>query len=178
MTAMLDDHGQPSDEGSFAAAERRIEVTRRRLRDYPDQLVRLTRMITHLQKRHTDMANAVLRPYELNYVTYTAMMMMYGSEEQTATPSELSEATGEKPTNITRICDELLRKGLIERNPSTDDRRRVVVRLTREGERLVEQVQPELWRTLEQVYGGLSAAEQRQLIGLLRRPLQQLERLA
>jgi MarR family transcriptional repressor of emrRAB len=166
-----------ADGDSFSAVDRRIEVTRRRLNNYPDQLVRLARLITHVQKRHNDMSNAVLRPYDLNYVTYTAMMMMYGSEDQTATPSELSDATGEKPTNITRICDELLRKELIERNPSTTDRRRVVLRLTRKGEQLAEQVQPALWQALQQTYGDLSGAELRQLTGLLRRPLRRMEQL-
>lgn len=160
---------------SFSAVERRIEVTRRRLRGYPQEYARLARLITHVQKRQNDLSNLVLKRYDLNYVTYTALMMMYGSEDQTTTPSELSGVTGEKPTNITRICDELLEKGLIERHPSTADRRRVLLRLTRKGERLVEQFQPELWQTLERIFGGFSADDRRQLAQLLRRVLARLD---
>jgi MarR family transcriptional repressor of emrRAB len=162
------DGPQEDRQDSFSEVERRIEVTRRRLRGYPQEQVRLARLIIHVQKRQSELTNQVLRRYDLNYVTYTALMMMYGAEDQATTPSELSSATGEKPANITRICDELLEQGLIERYPSTSDRRRVVLRLTRKGERLVEQVQPELWQGLERSFGGLSAAETRQLTGLLR----------
>jgi MarR family transcriptional repressor of emrRAB len=160
---------------SFSEVDKRIEVTRRRLRGYPQEQVRLARLISHVQKRQNDQTNLVLKRHDLNYVTYTALMMMYGAEDQTTTPSDLSGATGEKPTNITRICDELLAKSLIERYPSTEDRRRVVLRLTRRGERLVEQLQPELWQTLERVFGGFSAAETRQLTGLLRTVLTRLD---
>jgi MarR family transcriptional regulator, negative regulator of the multidrug operon emrRAB len=161
---------------SFSLVERRIELTRRRLRGYPRDWALLARLITHVQKRQNDLSNAVLKRFDLNYVTYTALMMMYGAEDQTTTPSELSDATGEKPTNVTRICDELLDKGLIERYPSTADRRRVVLSLTRKGERLVEQFQPQLWQTLERMYGGFGAAELQQLTAQLRRTLTRLDR--
>lgn len=156
---------------SFSDVEQRIEITRQRLPGYPLEHARLARLITHIQKCQTELCNAVLKPYELNYVTYTALMMMYGSADQTSTPSELSHATGEKPTNVTRICDELLHKGLIERYPSTSDRRRVVLRLTGQGEQLVEQFQPKIWQALNRVYGELSQAELQQVTSLLRRPL-------
>lgn len=173
-------HDNPADDwqDSFNEVDKRIELTRRRLRGYPQEQVRLARLINHVHKRQNDQTNLVLKQHDLNYVNYTALMMMYGAEDQTTTPSELSNATGEKPTNVTRICDELLHKGLIDRSPSTSDRRRVVLRLTRKGEKLVEQLQPELWRTLERVFGGFSAAELRQLTGLLRAVLARLDQEA
>jgi len=178
---MSDRHGETPPEGrqdGFSEVERRIEVTRRRLRGYPQEQVRLARLIIHVQKRQSEQFNLILRRYGLNDVTYTALMMMYGSEDQSTTPSQLSGATGEKPANITRICDELLDKGLIERYPSTADRRRVVLRLTRKGERLVEQFQPELWQALQRVFGGLGGGELRQLTGLLRAVLARLDQAA
>lgn len=173
--ALTEKDGPEQGGDSFSVVERRIEGTRRRLRGYPRDQALLARLIAHVQKRQNDLSNAVLKRFDLNYVTYTALMMMYGSEDQTSTPSELSDATGEKPTNITRISDELVQRGLIERYPSTSDRRRVVLRLTRQGERLVERFQPELWQTLERMYGGMSAANARQLTALLRQLLARLD---
>jgi len=172
-----DDHSNSPDarDDSFSEVEQRMQVTRRRLPGYPLEHARLARLITHIQKLQTELCNAVLKPYELNYVTYTALMMLYGSAEQTLAPSELSNATGEKPTNVTRICDELLHKDLIERYPSTSDRRRVVLRLSSKGERLVEQFQPKVWQALERLYGGLGKAELKQVTDLLRRPLAGME---
>ncbi|MDR3415040.1 MAG: MarR family transcriptional regulator [Nevskia sp.] len=161
--------------GSFAEVERYIEVTRQRLPGYPHERVKLARLVTHVQKRQSDLSNAVLKRHGLNYVKYTALMMMYGTPGRTLTPSTLSEGTGEKPANITRICDELLQQGLIERHPSAEDRRRVDLHLTREGERLIEKLQPELWQVWDEIYGCFNAAELRQLTRLLRKPLARLD---
>jgi MarR family transcriptional repressor of emrRAB len=162
-------------EDSFTVVERRIANTRKRLRGYPQERATLARLVTHVQKRQTDLCNLVLKSYDLNFVTYTALMMMYGSADQTLTPSELSNATGEKPTNVTRICDELLRKGLLERSPGTEDRRRVVMRLTEKGEQLVKQFQPEIWKTLDRLYGGLSNQQVHALTTLLRQTITRLD---
>lgn len=171
--------GSPRDEGpagdSFAVVERRIAVTRKRLRGFPHERATLARLVTHVQKRQQELCNLVLRQHDLNYASYTALMMLYGSDGQRASASELAQASGEKPTNVTRIGDELLAKGLIERQPCSDDRRRVLLRLTTRGERLVEKFQPEIWPILDRLYGGLTAAELRTLTQLLRRALARLE---
>jgi MarR family transcriptional repressor of emrRAB len=162
--------------GSFGEVEQRIATTRKRLRGYPHERVTVARLITHVQKRQSERINVVLKRHDLNHVTYTALMMMYGSEAQTLTASQLSQATGEKPNNLTRICDELLAKGLIDRYPGIEDRRKVVLKLTRKGEALVERFQPELWQLLGETYGVFDASELRTLTRLLRKMLSQLDR--
>ncbi|GAC1620092.1 MAG: hypothetical protein NVS9B10_01450 [Nevskia sp.] len=164
-----------SAQGGFGEVERRIATTRKRLRGYPHERVTVARLITHVQKRQSELINVVLKRHDLNYVTYTALMMMYGSDEQTLTASQLSQATGEKPNNITRICDELLGQGLIERYPGVEDRRRVVLRLTRKGAALVERFQPELWQMLERTFAAFEGTELRALTGLLRKMLARLD---
>lgn len=160
---------------SFHDVEQRIAQTRKRLRGYPHEQVMLARLIAHVHKRQTDLCNAALKAHALNMVTYTALMMLFGAPNQTLTPSELSQTTGEKPTNITRICDELLARGLIERSAGTADRRKVVLRLSAAGDALVRQVQPDIWQTLEQIYGGFDAGQTTALTALLRQTLQQLD---
>lgn len=163
---------------SFREVEQRIAITRKRLRGYPHEQVMLARLITHVQKRQTDLLNLALKAYDLNLVTYTALMMLYGSPDQTLTPSALSQATGEKPTNVTRVCDELLAKGLIERSAGTEDRRKVVLRLSVAGEQLVKQFQPDIWQTLEHLYGGFEPEQGRVLTSLLRQILLRLDQPA
>lgn len=163
---------------SFHEVEQRITVTRKRLRGYPHQQVMLARLVAHVQKRQSDLCNLALKAYDLNMVTYTALMMLYGSPNQTLTPSELSQATGEKPTNVTRVCDELLAKGLIERSAGTEDRRKVVLRLSAAGEQLVKRFQPDIWQTLERLYGGFTDSQTQELTALLRQVLARLDQTA
>jgi DNA-binding MarR family transcriptional regulator len=55
-------------------------------------------------------------------------------------PSELAEALGVHPSTITRLCDRLVSKRLVNRSESAENRREVTIRLTPKGRRLVDAV--------------------------------------
>lgn len=50
------------------------------------------------------------------------------------TAGQLSRATGLRPAATTAMIDRLTRRGLVERVPSTEDRRQVLARMTAEGQ--------------------------------------------
>ena len=158
--------------------ERGLEAMRRRNPGYPAELAALGRLIIHIEKRQNDLCNAVLKAYELNLVEYNALITLYVSKSDAVTASELGTATGEKPANITRICDSLLGQKLIERTRHAVDRRSVVMRLTPKATRLLVELQPTLWVTMRNIYGSLSKEEVRRVISLLQRPLAALESTA
>jgi len=82
--------------------------------------------------------------------------------------SGLAEAVGVDAPYATLIVDSLEERGLVERQPDPDDRRRKLVSLTPAGKEAVERV----LRIQEQpppAFGNLSAAELDTLEGLLRR---------
>jgi MarR family transcriptional repressor of emrRAB len=160
---------------SFSAVEARIAVTRRRLPQFPVRYATLIRLTRHITKRAQEISNLALKPFGLNMGSYNTLMMLYGTEDNRLNASDLAEATGEKRTNITRICDELVARGLIARVAGVEDRRSVVVSLTSAGERLVENLQPVMGATLQRFYSGLSVADMDQLQGLLRRQLTGIE---
>ncbi|HEY1687243.1 MAG TPA: MarR family transcriptional regulator [Solirubrobacteraceae bacterium] len=54
--------------------------------------------------------------------------------------SLLAAALGVAAPTATRMCDRLVRKGLIERRPDAHDRRQVLLSLTAEGRRLLDAV--------------------------------------
>lgn len=161
----------------FGITEARIAAVAARMPGYPAQLVTLMRLTVHLHKRMQDRYNAALKPFGLNYVTYNALMMVYGGDEQRLRVSQLVAASGEKPANITRICDELVGKRLLRRAPDTVDRRAVVLALTAAGTRLIEQVLPQMWQLLDGFYAPFGARERKTLEGLLRAQLAALETL-
>jgi MarR family transcriptional repressor of emrRAB len=159
----------------LSEVERRLEPIRKRIPGYPFELATLGRLIIHIEKRQNDLCNEVLRAYELNFVEYNALMVLYVSKSDAVTASDLSAATGEKPANITRLCDSLWRRKLIERTRHAVDRRSVVLRLTPKAIRLLVELQPTLWVTIRNIYGSLSKEEVRRVTSLLRRPLVALE---
>ena len=110
----------------------------------------------------------MLAPYQLSNVGYFAMMMLYSRPENLANPSELCDATGETRGNMTRICDELVEKGWMQRVPNPDDRRRVDLSLSKSGMKLLNDIVPKLGQKSADFYKtNFSKAEKATLQQLL-----------
>ena len=112
---------------SFAVIESSIGRVAERLRGAPVRDIVLLRLIKHLSAQFGAHLNRMVRPAGLNEVGFRTLMMLYASAAAGVFASQLSEAAGETRTNMTRICDDLSRKGLLRRRAGTSDRRRVVL---------------------------------------------------
>lgn len=75
---------------------------------------------------------------------------------------------------ITHRIDRLEQRGLVERDASADDRRKVIVRLTRDGLALVDEVVHTHLATERALLAGLTRAEQAALGATLRKLLLEL----
>ena len=83
--------------------------------------------------------------------------------------SQLAEKLDADAAGMTRLIDRLEAKGLVVRRPSTNDRRMVVVRLTREGEELTPELIAALRRTHQRLLEGIPDADVERLRELMRR---------
>jgi MarR family transcriptional regulator, negative regulator of the multidrug operon emrRAB len=162
----------------FSETERRIDATQQRYPDFPRQAAVLVRLVRHVYNEGQDLLNGLLRQFGLCHSEYGILMMLYGNAGRGINPSELSVASGEKGANLTRICNGLYDRGLIERVPSAEDRRRVVLTLAPEGEALIERLLPTMSGELAQHVAGFDADEMAQFEALLKRMLANVEALA
>ena len=71
------------------------------------------------------------------------------------------------PSTCTRLCDRLVRKGLLERELSPDSRREVVLRLSGAGTSLVAGATAQRRSEVEKLVGALSPAQRRRLVAAL-----------
>jgi DNA-binding MarR family transcriptional regulator len=76
---------------------------------------------------------------------------------------------------MTHLVDRLEALGLVERLPDPEDRRGLLVGLTRKGRALVDRVTPSHLATERRLLEGLTEREQAQLAALLRKLLHSLE---
>ena len=83
-------------------------------------------------------------------------------------PGDLMRQTMVTTGAITNRIDRLVERGLVERRHSETDRRRVIVRLTPDGLRLVDQVAPGHYELERDLLAGLSAPARRRLAASLR----------
>lgn len=160
---------------AFDNTARRIARCSARMPDQPEYLVTLSRLMYHIQKRKQDRLNIVMKNHGLNAVTYTVLMVLYGSDKETQRASELAEACAEKPANLTRICNDLEQQGFIARCFGRQDRRSVQITLTSAGRKCVEKIAPDYWAILRQTYADISDQDLRKQEALLRQQLANLE---
>jgi len=77
--------------------------------------------------------------------------------------SAVAEALGVNPSNASRTCDRLVTSGLLNRKEDPQDRRNVVLTLTRDGGRVVTSMMRQRRTILEQVVSRMSVRDQRAL---------------
>ncbi|HEU0086196.1 MAG TPA: MarR family transcriptional regulator [Pseudonocardiaceae bacterium] len=82
--------------------------------------------------------------------------------------SAVAQGLGVHPSNATRTCDRLVATGLLHRRDNPQDRRNLVLTLTDEGEKLVEDVMAARSRAIEQVLAKMPARRRRDLATALR----------
>jgi MarR family transcriptional regulator, transcriptional regulator for hemolysin len=100
-----------------------------------------------------------------------ALLNVIGTREG-AIQQELGAAMGIDRSTMVLLIDQLERAGLAKRRPSPTDRRAREVAITPKGRRLLERARQLLAQVEEEVLAGLTAAERRDLLALLRRALE------
>lgn len=84
-------------------------------------------------------------------------------------PRQLGEKILKSSGNMTLVIDNLAKRGLVERERRADDRRRVDIQLTADGEALVEAILPRHVAGVVEAFDCLTADELEQLSGLLKK---------
>jgi len=141
---------------------------------YPLETSALANSSYHLERYTQEQTNAVLKPMGLNYTMFRVLAIASADSLGSVTPAELAGTSGERATNVTHLCDELVAAGWMTRERDPQDRRRVDLKVTAAGRQLLAQVRPLVWAIWERRYLGLDAAERRTLQDLLRRQFENL----
>ena len=104
---------------------------------------------------------------EVTLPQYRALVVIASRGPQRV--ADLAQALGVNPSTATRMCDRLVRKGLVRRRALPADRRVVRLHLTAAGRRLVEEVTGVRRAEIAQILGTLPAAERAQMVELFSR---------
>jgi MarR family transcriptional repressor of emrRAB len=128
----------------------------------------LCRLIQHLGREMTGLLEQTIRPFGLAEAEFRALVTLYSRPDGVAHPGDLCAGTSQSPANMSRISDALVDRGLITREMSVHDRRRMVLRVTQQGEELVRRLLPPMFAPLHELFGDLTEAKQRQLLSVLK----------
>jgi MarR family transcriptional repressor of emrRAB len=139
-----------------------------RIPDLPVTSLLLCRLIQHLGREMGLLLEQQIRPFGLAEAEFRVLTTLFSQPDGVAHPSELCARALQSPANMSRISDALVSRDLITRVLSAQDRRRMVLRITEQGEELVRGLLPQLAAPLRGLLPEFPEAEQRQLIARLK----------
>jgi len=143
----------------------------------PSTEAKLCRLMLMLGGGIDGQLEARLKPHKLNHSEFLTLMMLYSRPDGSSTPGELCEFATQGATNMTRIANALVGRKLIVRGTSEQDRRRVSIRITAAGRRLVQKMLPPMFPRIAAMFDGFSAKDKRDLDRLLRKLATNLDQL-
>ena len=102
---------------------------------------------------------------EVTLPQYRALVVLAGRGP--LRPSELAEALTVHPSTITRLCDRLVAKKLVQRRGSPTNRREVSITLTAKGRRLVDAVTARRRTEIVDIVARVPASERATMVHAL-----------
>ena len=153
----------------FELVEANLQNLKARVPDLPASSILLCRLLLHVGREMAVMFEQQIRPFGLAEAEFRVLTTLFSQPNGVAHPSELCIRASQSPANLSRISDALVSRDLITRVLSVHDRRRMVLRITEQGEELVRRLLPEMFVPLRGLFAQFPETEQRELIGQLKR---------
>jgi len=132
-------------------------------KDALDVYIKLSRSASAVEAR----INCHLRDYGLTASQFGVLEALYhlGPLHQHELAAKILKSSG----NLTLVIDNLVKRGLVDRERDEADRRYITICLTDTGQQLIGDIFPDHVEHVVQAIGVLTPAEQRQLAALSRK---------
>jgi len=156
-------------DAQFDKLEENLRALSTRMPDLPLTEVLLCRVMLHLGREMAAMLEQQIRPFGLAEAEFRVLTTLFSQPDGVANPSELCARASQSPANMSRISDALVSRDLITRVLSAHDRRRMVLRITEQGEELVRRLLPIMFAPLRTLFAEFPEPAQRQLLAQLKR---------
>lgn len=109
------------------------------------------------------LANKALGQHRLSPAGRQALAVLEGADRPLS-PTTIAERLLVTTASVTSLLDTLERRGFITRSPDVDDRRKVLVTLTENGRRVVDQFLPQVVALQTALMAGLTETQRHQLM--------------
>lgn len=104
--------------------------------------------------------------FDLSISAANVLAIVDGAGEP-ITPGEIAERAIIAAASTTSVLDTLERRGLVERRPHPTDRRKLLIELTPEGRKTIDQILPGIHRVETRVMSALTPDERREMLALI-----------
>jgi MarR family transcriptional regulator, multiple antibiotic resistance protein MarR len=127
------------------------------------------RLFSRVKVQMLDAMEQAFAPFDITAAQYIIMVSLAGGDAESA--SGLCKDASYDPGAMTRMIDRLERKGLVQRVPCPNDRRKTKVHLTAEGRAVYPRLVEKHAEVLNRKLRGFSKAEMATLEAMLKRIL-------
>jgi MarR family transcriptional regulator, negative regulator of the multidrug operon emrRAB len=158
----------------IAIIEQGMRRTAERLPGLPVTEALLCRVIILMGRVMAAHVDEVISPYQLTDIEFRTLLSLFSHADGTACPSDLCAGLAQSPATMTRIGDVLVSRNLITRVLNDQDRRRMDIRITPQGEALVREVLPRMFDYTRDLYKDFSETEKARLLAGLKKLFAQL----
>ena len=162
----------------FELMEANLQNLKQRVPDLPVTGILLCRLVQHIGREMAAKFEQQMKPFGLAEADFRVLTTLFSQPDGVAHPSDLCARASQSPANMSRISDALVSRGLITRVSSVHDRRRMVLRITEEGEQFVRDLLPKLHAPLRSMLKDFPESEQQQLAAQLKRLGAELDQLS
>ncbi|MCX4188109.1 MarR family winged helix-turn-helix transcriptional regulator [Methylophaga sp. OBS4] len=146
------------------------EILKKFAQRYPDaDIARVLQFLTLLRVA-SDLSNGLdqfLATYDLLQGRWWVLLLLMREDDFSSSPSKLADKAGVSRATMTGLIDGLQRDGLVKRITDNKDRRQTLVRLTRNGQKKLDEVMPDYYQRLNELMSVLSEEQGDQLITML-----------
>ena len=154
--------------------EQIIRLLSENLPEFCHQQTLAARFLQISAERMSAHQNKCLREFGINENLWFALLIVYISPRHEILPSRLSDLMDLTRTSATRLSDEMVERGWIERSINEKDRRQIVLKLTEKGENFIKEVEPHMAKGRMPLWEDFKEEEFAQLQHLLSKLLTRL----
>jgi len=115
----------------------------------------------------TDATDQLLKPHGISSTQYNVLRILRGAEPAGLCRNEVRDRMLTRMPDMTRLLDRMEEAGLVKRSREGEDRRMVLTRITKQGLKLVDELDGPMSRLNKSSFGQLTDAQLRSLSDLL-----------
>lgn len=115
----------------------------------------------------TEVLHDALKPFELSLQQFNVLRILRGQNQEPANLSTINNRMVTKMSNTTRLIDKLITKGYVERTICPTNRRKVEIVITKEGLKILAEIDPIVTKAEENITANLKNNELEQLNNML-----------
>ncbi len=141
------------------------------LERYPEADVNAISDFVYLLRASSDLSAALdnlLAQHNLLQGRWWVLVLLMRQDDLTSTPTDLAEKAGVTKATMTGFIDGLEREGLVVRLQDTQDRRKLLVRLTRAGQRKMDAITPDYCKKIEALMSCLTLGRRKAMLDGIR----------